>query len=94
MSLALLSPRARWRGVVAAVAVALLAGCATPPPPAPSKPSAASHWSGRLALSLATDPPQHWSAGFELSGTPAQGELRLSTPLGQTLATIDRKSVV
>lgn len=88
MSPPLLARRARWRGVVAAVAVALLAGCATPPPPAPSKPSAASHWSGRLALSLATDPPQHWSAGFELSGTPAQGELRLSTPLGQTLATI------
>jgi tetratricopeptide (TPR) repeat protein len=32
VSPALLSPRARWRGVVAAVAVAILAGCATPPP--------------------------------------------------------------
>ena len=90
MSAALLARRARWRGAVTALAAAVLVGCATPPPPPPAsaEASVASHWSGRLALSLATDPPQHWSANFELSGAPERGELRLSTPLGQTVATI------
>lgn len=67
---------------LALVAGVLLAGCATPPAPAPAA------WSGRLALTLATEPPQRWSASFELDGTPAQGVLRLYTPLGQTVATI------
>lgn len=67
---------------LALVAGVLLAGCATPPAPAPAA------WSGRLALTLATEPAQRWSASFELDGTPAQGVLRLYTPLGQTVATI------
>lgn len=82
-----MTPRGTARSRLLAAAViawgALLAGCATPPPAA-----APAQWSGRLALTLATDPPQHWSAGFELNGTPARGELRLHSPLGQTVATI------
>lgn len=67
----------------------MLAGCATPP----SVPTA-SQWSGRLALTLSTTPPQRWSAGFSLSGTPARGDLRLYSPLGQTVATIRWDSTV
>jgi outer membrane lipoprotein LolB len=60
-----------------------LAACAhTPPPPA------AGVRTGRLALTIDTSPPQHWSAAFELSGNPQQGELRLLSPLGQTVATV------
>jgi outer membrane lipoprotein LolB len=70
---------ARRAGAV--LAAALLAGCAsTPLPPA---------LSGRLSLQVDADPPraaQSLSAGFELSGTAEAGELRLSTPLGTTLA--------
>lgn len=61
---------------------ALLAGCATRPAPAPGL------WSGRLALRVDSTPPQAFSAGFELSGRPEAGELRLSTALGQTLAVV------
>ena len=63
---------------------ALLAGCATPPPPPPE--SAGHHWSGRLALTVHSDPPQRASALFELRGDPQAGELLLSSPLGQALA--------
>jgi len=70
------------RGLLLA-ALALLAGCAAPP-----APPAAGAWSGRLALTLASDPPQRWSAGFELTGGPRRGELRLTGPLGQTVAAL------
>ncbi|MDM7457667.1 MAG: outer membrane lipoprotein LolB [Tepidimonas sp.] len=75
-------PCGRRALVLALAASALLAGCATPPAPTTAP------WSGRLALTLATQPPQRWTASFELEGTPAQGALRLYTPLGQTLATL------
>jgi outer membrane lipoprotein LolB len=42
---------------------------------------------GRLSLQVASDPPQSFSADFELRGSAQVGELRLSTLLGQTLAT-------
>lgn len=63
---------------------ALLAGCATPPPPPPE--AAGRRWSGRLALTVHSDPPQRASALFELRGDPQAGELLLSSPLGQALA--------
>jgi outer membrane lipoprotein LolB len=63
----------------------LLTACATPPPPlgGPSD----HRWTGRLALQIETDPPQHFSAAFELSGQASAGELRLISPLGQVLGT-------
>lgn len=65
-----------------ATALALM-GCAPRRPPGPRPPE---HWSGRLSLSVQSDPVQSFSAGFELSGRAEAGELMLSTPLGTTLA--------
>jgi outer membrane lipoprotein LolB len=44
------------------------------------------YWRGRLALRVDSEPPQAFSAGFELSGQATQGELRLYSPLGTVLA--------
>lgn len=72
---------------VGATAVALvLAGCATPAPTAAV--DGAPFWSGRLALTVDSDPPQSFSAGFDLRGTPQAGELQLNSPLGNALATV------
>ncbi|KJS72817.1 MAG: hypothetical protein JM57_05760 [Comamonadaceae bacterium BICA1-1] len=43
-------------------------------------------WSGRLALTIESDPVQHFSASFELQGNAESGSLSLSSPLGQRLA--------
>ncbi len=45
-------------------------------------------WAGRLALTVQNDPPTSLSAGFDLSGSPAAGELVLSSPLGNQLALV------
>jgi outer membrane lipoprotein LolB len=63
----------------------MLAGCATPPPGPPD----AGVLSGRLSLQVDADgsrPAQSLSASFDLRGSAERGELRLSTPLGMTLA--------
>ena len=64
----------------------LLSGCAAPrtAPSADGSP----YWSGRLALTLDSDPPQQFSAGFDLRGNPETGELQLNSPLGNVLATV------
>ncbi|MET4575835.1 lipoprotein insertase outer membrane protein LolB [Ottowia thiooxydans] len=66
--------------------VVLLSGCAT----ARKEPAAVdkerSSWTGRLGLTIASDPPQSFSAGFSLSGNAETGQLSLSSPLGSTLA--------
>ncbi len=62
----------------------LLAACATPPASKPEQ----MHWSGRLAMQVASNPPQSFLAGFELTGSPEAGELRLTSPLGNTVATV------
>jgi len=61
-----------------------LAGCATPRPRLPGETA----WTGRLALRVDSAPPQAFSALFELRGSATQGELQLSSALGQTLATV------
>jgi outer membrane lipoprotein LolB len=66
------------------LAAALLTACATPRPTAPGEAS----WSGRLALQVQGTPPQSFSAGFDLYGSPETGELALTSPLGHTLATV------
>lgn len=60
-----------------------LVGCATPRTPTGNTPNA---WSGRLALQVQSDPPQSLSAGFELQGSAAEGEMQLFSPIGTTLA--------
>lgn len=62
--------------------LSLLGACASRGPRAPGS------WSGRLALRVHSEPPQAFSAQFDLLGNPSAGELRLSSPLGQTLATV------
>jgi outer membrane lipoprotein LolB len=62
-----------------------LAGCAAVPP----APTGSQALAGRLALqvdAMPDRPAQSISASFDLRGSAEQGELRLSTPLGTTLA--------
>jgi outer membrane lipoprotein LolB len=66
--------------------ILLLAACATPAPTA--LVDGAPYWNGRLALTVDSDPPQSFSAGFDLRGTPQVGELQLNSPLGNALATV------
>lgn len=73
----------RWAALL--ISVALLSACATPQ--RAIQPGEAI-WSGRLAMTVQSDPPQSFSAGFELRGTPAAGELQLTSPLGTSLATV------
>lgn len=54
-------------------------------PRTPAGSAQAEFWSGRLSLQVHSEPVQSFSAGFEIKGSPAQGELRLSSPLGNTL---------
>ena len=61
-----------------------LAGCAA----APRAPVDGPVWSGRLALRVDGTPVQSFGAGFELQGGPQAGELRLHSPLGNTLARV------
>ena len=75
----------RGRLALLGVVAMTLAGCATSRPKA-SKDT--SFWSGRLALTVHSEPPQSYSAGFELRGAPAAGELQLTSPLGTVLASV------
>jgi outer membrane lipoprotein LolB len=43
-------------------------------------------WLGRLALTVRGEPPQAFSAEFELVGTPRAGVLIFYSPLGSTVA--------
>jgi len=67
------------------LAALALGGCAAPPAATP----AIGTLYGRLSLQVeahADRPAQSLSAAFELRGNAESGELRLSTPLGTTLA--------
>jgi outer membrane lipoprotein LolB len=76
--------RRGWSGAglawTLALVLAVLAGCATPR--RVEAPPGVQAWSGRLALNV--EGAQPFSAGFELKGAPASGELTLFTPLGGT----------
>lgn len=55
---------------------------------APSEPPAATgpqRWNGRMSLSVQSEPPQQWVAGFELKGRASEGELRVLSPLGSVV---------
>ena len=75
-------PYVRLAGLCLAL---LLSACAVPQPPGRTGEAA---WSGRLAVRVDSVPPQSFSAGFDLRGTPLTGELLLSSPLGNTVATV------
>ena len=66
-------------------AMTVLAGCANQEI---NRPSTVDRWSGRLALVVASDPPQQYHAAFELDGNPESGQLDLFSPLGNMLASL------
>jgi outer membrane lipoprotein LolB len=78
--------RALWRVAGVACVVLLLGACATRGPAA-TKPDE-SLWAGRFSLTVHSEPPQSWTAGFELSGSASAGELQLNSPLGSQLASV------
>ena len=41
-----------------------------------------------MSLNVDSTPPQSFSSAFDLRGAPTAGELQLSSPLGNTLATV------
>ncbi len=68
---------------------ALVAACASTPPPPMALPDDAPWTTGRLGVRVEAEegrPEQGLSALFELRGSGRQGELRLSSPLGTRLA--------
>lgn len=77
-------PRGWTLGVVL-LSAWLLTACATPQRTA--LPGEA-NWNGRLSVRVDSDPPQSFTAGFDLRGSPQTGELQLNSPLGNTLATV------
>lgn len=81
--------RARGPVLVALLLVGcLLASCANPPRASGPAGAHPERWSGRLAVLVASDPPQQFHAGFDLAGTPQVGQLDLTSPLGSTLAVL------
>ena len=66
------------------LAAALLTACAAPPRAFDGE----AVWSGRLALRVDGAAPQSFGSAFDLRGGPEAGELRLTSPLGNTLATV------
>jgi outer membrane lipoprotein LolB len=66
----------------------LIAGCTTPPRVTSQNDGKNSFWTGRISLQVQSEPPQAFFAGFELKGNPAQGELTLNSPLGNSLAVL------
>lgn len=79
---------ARRLGLLAGLwfATVFIAGCAQAPRAADPIDAEISSWSGRISLQVQSEPPQAFFAGFELKGSAAQGELVLSSPLGNSLA--------
>lgn len=70
----------------ACVLALTLSGCALTPP---RRPAAGTRWRGRLALQVQGGAEGSFSAGFDLSGSPAAGELELYTPLGGSAALLE-----
>jgi outer membrane lipoprotein LolB len=73
------------RYVLLLFATFFIAGCATKSAAIATFPTE-SQWNGRLALKVQGDPPQAFSADFELGGSPRSGLLAFYTPLGTTAA--------
>lgn len=75
-----------WARPGALVLAVLLAGCATPEPGRPVFNAEANHWAGRIGVVVESEPPQQFSAAFDLSGNRKTGQLNLTSPLGSTIA--------
>ncbi|MDH4478788.1 MAG: lipoprotein insertase outer membrane protein LolB [Rhodoferax sp.] len=78
-------PARAWAGLLLALGwLLLLSGCAPLQTQHPAQ--AQTRWQGRLAVKVATEPPQAFSANFALQGSAAQGALSLTSVLGTRLA--------
>jgi outer membrane lipoprotein LolB len=77
----------QWAGAWL-VGLLVLAGCATPQRSSSTAAPGSTSWSGRMALQVEDNASQSFSAGFELRGTAASGELSLFNPLGGTVAVL------
>ncbi len=79
------------RRIVAGLSIAtiLIAGCAVPKRATGSNDTNSGPWTGRLALRIDANPPEAFSAAFELTGQAQAGSLILFTPLGSTAATLN-----
>lgn len=75
-----------WRWTQPLLAILLIAGCATPTRTGGNSEPKSEFWSGRLGLTVDSQPPQQYFAGFTLAGNAQAGELSLTSPLGSTLA--------
>lgn len=87
-------PLARRRAAIL-LATLLIAGCASPTrvtAPQNADLATAQAWAGRISLQVQGTPdgvaPQSFSASFELSGQPDNGELTLISPLGNVLGVL------
>ena len=81
--------RARGLGLALGLGLSLvlttgLSGCASPRTSPVNYGTA--HWEGKLAVKVYSAPVQSFSANFELQGSPHDGLLVLSSPIGTTLA--------
>lgn len=65
----------------------ILAACASTVTRQPLNP-AIHHWQGRMGIKVISSDARSFSANFELEGDARQGTLRLSTPLGTSLASM------
>lgn len=70
------------------LATILIAGCAGPSSAKPLNDPQNGSWTGRISLRVLSEPEQFFSAGFELKGSAAEGELTLTSPLGNVLGVL------
>lgn len=75
------------RGAAWAFLAMLMTACATPGQPVSREGESA--WAGRLALRVDTEPVQSVSGGFTLQGSPLEGTLLLTSPLGTAVASVN-----
>lgn len=76
------------RLALASIASVFIAGCAHPISAPGLYDRKDAFWSGRLALQVASEPPQAFFSSFELKGSAPRGELLLFTPIGSTFAAL------
>lgn len=71
-----------------ALTIYLVAACATPQRASSLKSIENNSYSGRISLTVQSEPVQTFAGGFDLQGTLVAGELSLFTPLGSTVAVL------
>lgn len=89
MSLSIGCNRGRRRtglGLAGAALLVFLGGCAAPRQLTAVENTG--YWAGRMSIQVLDSPPQTTSGSFELSGSPANGELVLLNPLGNIVARV------